>query len=240
MIHTHSGIHRPATHPRYYDAVMNGVMRPLLAAYGGVESRGAEIFNELDGPVITAPKHSSMLDIPADAQSILQGSGGHVSFLAKDNLAVVGLKQLIEFGDGIFVDRDQAVLPAEVLKAVTERSAQESIFGIFPEAKRRPGEPVTKRDIKSGIAYIAFGFGATIVPAGIAGTDKNNRGPIRVVHGEPIVCEQVPDLFDNKRAFVTAARGLQKTLAESITRLQAEADAWSIRDARIYNQPGGL
>lgn len=232
MIHTHSGIHRPATHPRYYDAVMNGVMGPTLGLYGGVESRGAEIYNEIDGASIAAPDHDSMLDIPVLAQSVLRGSGNHVSFLCKDNLDMSALGWLIEYGDGIFVDRDLKKISPEVIATIQSRAKQNGVFGIFPEATRRPDQLIAPRDIKSGISQIAFGFGMAIVPVGIAGTSPNNRGPLRAVHGEPIVCEQIPDMLgENKRAYVEAAKKLRQTLASDITDLRAEAQAWSDHDA---------
>ncbi len=231
MAYEHLGEHRPATHPRYYNFVMGHVMEPLLDHYGGIEHRGADVFAYINDGGILAPKHSGQLDTPASAQAILEATGDHLTFLGKEKLAKPVLKQLIEYGDGIIIDRSE-MFSVEDMAEITRRIVAKGLFGIFPEGERRPGELITPKDVKRGVLALALSFGIPIVPAGIAGTDKDNRGPIRLVFGEPMEFGQTEGLFDNPKELIRATKKPRQQLADEISKLQVEADKWSLQDTR--------
>lgn len=224
--------HLPGPHPHYYDVVMHGVMKPLLAMYGGVEHRGAEVLSEIEGPVIVAPRHQSMLDVPAVAQAALEGADEHVHFMAKQELwKVPGLGKLIEWGGGFPIDRDTGTLPLETQEHLEGLVTQDALIGIFPEGMRRSGDTIGHKDIRAAVPRLATTYGITIVPVGVAGTEKGNRAPIKVVFGEPIA----PEAAHTRRPNI-----LRRALATSIQALQDEAASWSrysVIDARHSRKP---
>lgn len=231
MAYEHSGGHRPATHPRYYNAVMGHVMDPILEHYGGIEYRGAEVLASFDEAAIIAPKHSGQLDTPATAMAVLETTDDHITFLGKEKLGKPVLKQLIEYGDGIIIDRSE-MFSEEDMQKIAARIDQGGLFGIYVEGERRPGELITPRYVKRGAIALALEFGLRFVPVGIAGTDKNNRGPIRLVFGDSFKFEQETGLFEDHRKLVRATKEPKKELAARIAEVQTEAEAWSRTDTR--------
>lgn len=229
MAYQHLGQHRPATHPHYYDLVMAHVMEPILDHYGGIEHRGAEVLSSIGGAGIIAPKHSGQLDTPATAQAVLETTGDHLTFLGKPELGKPVLKQLIEYGDGIIIDRSE-MFSTDVIEEITRRENENGLFGIYVEGERRPEQLITAKDVKRGAIALALHFGLPFVPVGVAGTNKRNRGPIRLVFGEPMEFGQVDGLFEDTKLLIRATKEPRQRLAAEISKVQAEAEAWSLRD----------
>jgi 1-acyl-sn-glycerol-3-phosphate acyltransferase len=231
MAYQHLGQHRPATHPHYYNSVMSHVMEPILDHYGGIEHRGAEVLTSIDGSGIITPKHNGQLETPALALAVLETTGDHLTFLGKPELGKPVLKQLIEYGDGIIIDRGE-MLSTDDIEEITRREEEDGLFVIYVEGKRRPEQLITAKDVKRGAIALALHFGKPVIPVGTAGTNKHNRGPIRLVFGEPMEFGQVDGLFEDTKLLIRATKEPRQRLAAEISKVQAEAEAWSLRDAR--------
>lgn len=220
--------HLPGPHRVYYNAVMKGVMAPLLLGYGGLKHTGAEVFGEIEGPAIASPVHRSMLDTPVTAQAVLEATGMHVHFMGKKELwDIPGLGWLIERGGGFKVDRSQKVMPQETKDHIAQLVAHNAIIGVFPEATRREG-PYINPDHIVGVPMMAAASGATIVPVGIAGTEKGNRRPIRAVFGDPIFVEKA----ETRRELVVQSRHIEKVLPEQMQLLTDAAHSWRDHDLK--------
>lgn len=151
----------------------------------------------LTGPVILAPTHRSLLDIPF----IGFVTARPARFMAKAELfkrRAVG-KFLTELG-GFPVKRgtaDRSALTAAV--AALESGAP---LVIFPEGTRRSGPTIDR--IEEGVAYIALKTGAPVVPIGVAGTEaireRGRRIPffskVIVAVGNPIQVDRVQGRLD--------------------------------------------
>lgn len=210
--------HLPGPHPAYYNAVMRGVMKPFLAMYGGVEFRGAEVLHEIEGPAIVAPRHQSMIDVPAVAQAAFEGAGEHIHWMAKKELwKVPGLGSLIEWGGGFQIDRDADNMPPETEEHLKGIIPGNPLIGIFPEGTRRSGDTIEKKDIRAGAPLVATMFGLPVIPVGVAGTEKGDRGPIKVVFGEPITHEEAHIRRPNK---------LRRAMVAGMQEAQDEAVGW--------------
>ncbi len=142
----------------------------------------------LEGPVIIAPIHRSNVDFALT----LFISKRKVFFMAKDGIfkfAPFG-RLLVHLGAfpihrGATTDRDSMNSAQEVLR-------QGQALVLFPEGTRKEGPLVGP--LQDGAMFIAARTGATVVPVGIAGSDRalplGAKLPrlvrIRIVIGAPI------------------------------------------------------
>jgi 1-acyl-sn-glycerol-3-phosphate acyltransferase len=141
----------------------------------------------LTGPVLVAPIHRSNLDFAFT----LFISPRKVFFMAKDSLFNVPLlgAALIQLG-AFPVTRGSA--DREALRSAEEVLTAGHALILFPEGTRKYGPHV--EPLHDGAMFIAARTGATVVPVGIAGTDRalpdGARFPrpvtVHVVVGEPI------------------------------------------------------
>ncbi len=227
--------HLPGPHPRYYNFTMKVGMGPLLSMYGGLEHRGAEILTELSGPVIIAPNHRSMLDTPIVAQAALEAADTHVHFMAKSELwKVPGLGKLIEWGGGFKVDRsNQNKTPEETKKHIDFLLIHDGVIGVFPEATRRTGPSINVQHLV-GVPILASESGASVVPVGIAGTEKGERKPFKAIFGEPIFVEPA----NNRKELVSQAKFVKQILHARMQELFDAANQWS--DKSLTSHRGNL
>lgn len=175
-------------------ALLEGVMRPSVAALGAPERAGIDRLAGLsDGPVIFAANHHSHLDTPVVLTSIPE-PWRHQVFVGAA-------------ADYFFRNRLTSAVSALVIGAipierstVTRRSADQAArliergwsMLIFPEGGRSPdgwGQP-----FRGGAAYLSNRCGVPVVPIHIEGTDKilrkgkklPNPANVRVTYGTPL------------------------------------------------------
>jgi 1-acyl-sn-glycerol-3-phosphate acyltransferase len=209
-------------------ALLEGVMRPTVAALGAPERDGLDRLSALtDGPVIFAPNHHSHLDTPVVLTSIPEpwrhrvfvGAAADYFFRNRVTSAVSALAM--------------GAIPIERSK-VTRRSADQAAqlidrgwsMLIFPEGGRSPdgwGQP-----FRGGAAYLASRCRVPVVPMHIEGTARILRkgakrptpASVRVTYGAPIR----PD--DGESAARFAAR-IERAVAELAD--EATTDWWQAR-----------
>jgi 1-acyl-sn-glycerol-3-phosphate acyltransferase len=151
-------------HKSLFYRVVAVVIRGLAQLFFRPRVRGRENI-PLSGPVLIAPIHRSNLDFAFT----LFISPRKVFFMAKDSLFQVPVlgSALIQLG-AFPVKRGTADREAM-------RSAEEVLNGgnaliLFPEGTRKFGPHV--EPLHDGAMFIAARTGATVVPVGIAGTDR--------------------------------------------------------------------
>ena len=173
----------------------------------------------VDGPVIVAPNHRSMWDIPM----LVIACPRRMVFMAKIELYKNWFLERLWFELGGFpVRREIADLRAidhslEVLDAGLA-------LGIYPEGTRSfTGEMLP---FLKGAAWLALHTGAPIVPCAITGTSRRaradeprpkSRRPVTLVFGPPIRVEPEPDPLARR----SKADALTDQLFEAVTELLA-------------------
>lgn len=232
--------HLPGPHPRYYNFTMEAVMAPLLLSYGGVQSRGADVLSDIDGAFLMSSVHRSQMDTPAISQVALREAGIQIHWMCKEEMweqpkqfpafgrYVVG--PLIEYGGGFPVDRDELSLSGQTKAHVEHLIENGAAIGLYPEGTRKKGEVIDAKKIK-GAHTLAAEYGIPIVPAGIAGTEKGHRRPIRIVFGDPIEPNKVSGDW---RAKAREAKRLKLALGDTLQELQDEAVAWRTKSKRLH------
>ena len=131
----------------------------------------------VSGPVLVAPTHRSNLDFAFT----LFMSQRKVFFMAKDSLFRIPIVGPALAALGAFpVTRGAA--DREAMKAAEAVLGSGHALILFPEGTRKAG-PVIE-ELRDGAMFIAARTGATVVPVGLAGTDRSARSrrhPRRVV-----------------------------------------------------------
>jgi 1-acyl-sn-glycerol-3-phosphate acyltransferase len=131
------------------------------------------------GPLIVACNHVSLLDPPVMGSFVPRP----VSYMAKKELFEIPVLGPLIHGLGAYpVDREGSATSA--IKRSVEVLRAGGCVGIFPEGGRNlEGE----KEVRGGVALLASLAKAPVVPAAIVGTnEKNKRGKIKVVFGNPI------------------------------------------------------
>ena len=184
MSETEDLVLNPKKTPIYYAAavLISGAAKLLFRP--SVE--GAENI-PLSGPVLIAPIHRSNVDFAFT----LFISPRKVFFMAKDGLYNHPLfgKLLVRLG-AFPVNRDAADRGSMRLAEEVLRRGQALV--LFPEGTRKDGPNV--EPLHDGAMFIAARTGATVVPVGIAGSDKAmghgakfpRFAKIHIVVGKPI------------------------------------------------------
>ena len=208
--------------------LLEGVLRPSVAALGAPERSGIDRLNGLaGGPVIFAGNHHSHLDTPVVLTSIPEpwrhkmfvGAAADYFFRTRLTSAVSALAI--------------AALPIERSK-VTRKSADQAAvllqdgwsMLIFPEGGRSPdgwGQP-----FRGGAAYLSSRCGVPVVPLHIEGTArilrKGAKRPtpahVRVTFGDPLRAAD----GENATRFAERIERAVATLAD-----EATTDWWQAR-----------
>lgn len=197
-------------------AVLAGLLRGLLR----LEVRGRDHVPSR-GPVILAPNHRSLIDIPV-AGVITKRK---VAFMAKDELFRSRLSSAIIRRLGSFPVR-RGRPDRTALQRALQLLAAGHVVGIFPEGTRRQENRF--QQLEEGFAYVAMRSGAPIVPVAISGTEAvfppGRRLPrlvkVRVAVGEPFRLEG-PRTGVLPRSQIRAATAqAQKRLAEVMNALE--------------------
>jgi 1-acyl-sn-glycerol-3-phosphate acyltransferase len=164
---------------------------PMIRWYTSLEVVGDEHVPS-SGPVIIAPNHRSMLDIPA----LVIACPRPVAFMAKIELyrnrpVSFMWRKLASFP----VRREVADLRA--LDTALALLEQREAVAVYPEGTRnRHGGSLLP--FLEGAAWLGLHTGVPIVPCGVRGTGPGDplrkRRTVRVAFGEPIRVEREPDL----------------------------------------------
>ena len=173
-------------HKSLFYVVVAATIRLLARIMFRPAVRGRENI-PLAGPVLVAPIHRSNLDFVFT----LFMSRRKVFFMAKDSLFAVPLLGRVLITLGAFpVKRGTA--DREALRAAQEVLEAGHALILFPEGTRKYGRHV--EPLHDGAMFIAARTRATVVPVGIAGSDRAlgdgeifpRPAKVRVVVGAPI------------------------------------------------------
>jgi CMP/dCMP kinase len=175
---------RPRPAGPFYTTV-RGTLAALLRGPFRMDVVGGEWIPHR-GPVILAPNHRSLIDIPVAAAVTKR----KVWFMAKEELFKSSVAARFLRALGAFSVKRGRPDRAALLRAF-ELLEQGEIVGIFPEGTRTPGARFD--ELEEGFAYVALKSGAPIVPVAISGTEAvfppGSKRPhfvkIRVSVGEP-------------------------------------------------------
>jgi 1-acyl-sn-glycerol-3-phosphate acyltransferase len=206
-------------HKTVFYRIVTIVIRALAILFFRPSVRGQDNI-PLNGPVLVAPIHRSNLDFAFT----LFMSPRKVFFMAKDSLFRVPVLGTAITSLGAFpVKRGTA--DREAL-----RSAEEVLRGghaliLFPEGTRKYGPDV--EPLHDGAMFIAARTGATVVPVGIANTDRalpdGAKFPrplkVRIVVGEalaPLEHEGRPSRRDISAKTEELRQALQDTYHDSL------------------------
>ena len=173
-------------HKSVFYRVVAVLIRGLAQLFFRPQVRGRENI-PLTGPVLVAPIHRSNLDFAFT----LFISPRKVFFMAKDSLFNVPILGSALISLGAFpVKRGTA--DREAMRSAEEVLTEGHALILFPEGTRKYGHHV--EPLHDGAMFIAARTNATVVPVGIAGTDRalpdGAKFPrpvkVRVVVGAPI------------------------------------------------------
>jgi 1-acyl-sn-glycerol-3-phosphate acyltransferase len=175
---------RPHRADLFY-AATRGILAGLLRGVFRLEITGRELI-PARGPLILAPNHRSLIDIPVAAAVTKR----KVWFMAKEELFASKLSAALLGRLGAFPVRRGRPDRAPLQRAL-QLLSQGEVVGIFPEGTRRP--LARFEELEEGFAYVAIRSGAPVVPVAISGTEAifppGGKLPhlvrIRVAVGEP-------------------------------------------------------
>lgn len=208
-------------------AIVEGVMRPAIAAVARPRRLGADRLDGVDGPVIFAANHHSHVDTPLLLTSIptpwrhrmVVGAAADYFFGTRATGAVAALAM------GAFpIDRHKVGRrSADLARSLIDDGWS---LLIFPEGGRSPdgwGQP-----FRGGAAYLALRAGVPVVPVHLVGTGRILRKgralprPSRttVTFGAPLR----PDDGDDSRRFAARIEAAVAVLSD-----EATTDWWQAR-----------
>jgi 1-acyl-sn-glycerol-3-phosphate acyltransferase len=148
------------------------------------EVRGRENL-PAQGAYLLAFNHLSMVDAPLLLIHVPRQMVGMMTDKYAQSPFIGWLANLM---GALWVARGEADLNA--IKASLGHLRSGGILAISPEGTRSPSSQLLKA--KTGVAYLATRTGVTIVPAGLAGTEKVfdnvrrlRRTPVKLIFGEP-------------------------------------------------------
>ncbi|HWD41067.1 MAG TPA: lysophospholipid acyltransferase family protein [Fimbriimonas sp.] len=159
--------------------VATGLFRHIVFPLrGGAKARGLDRV-PVEGGMILASIHMSWLDPPALAATLKKR---RLRAFAKEELWKNKLFGRIIEGIGAFpVKRGEGDLES-IRKCISILQGGEAVI-VFPEGTRNDG--VTMNPLQSGVAMLAKKANVPVVPAGICGTQKEGKGRVTVVYGDP-------------------------------------------------------
>jgi 1-acyl-sn-glycerol-3-phosphate acyltransferase len=171
--------------------VARGLFATLVfSRRGGIRVQGLERV-PTEGGMILASVHLSELDPPALAVALRKR---RLRAMAKEELWDNRLFGAIIKGIGAFPVKRGAGDTESIRTCIAILQAGEAVI-VFPEGHRNDG--VSLNPMLSGVAMLSKKAGVPVVPAGISGTRKGDKGPVTVIFGEPFRYE---DSFSEGRA----------------------------------------
>lgn len=180
--------------------LVEGVMRPLVCAFGSPERVGTDRLDDIDGPVVFAANHHSHFDTPLMLTSIpdrwrhklVVGAAADYFFGAQVTSALSALVI-----GAIPIERNKVGRKsADLARGLIDDGWS---MLIFPEGGRSPdgwGQP-----FRGGAAYIAQRCGVPVVPIHLEGTgrilrkgkNRPSRARVTVTFGSPLVAQPKED-----------------------------------------------
>lgn len=175
-----------------------------------------------DGPLIVASNHLSFMD----SIVIPLASGRTVHFLGKaeyfqgTGLRGRAVRWFHETAGTIPVHRTHARAAAESLVEAERVLRTGRAFGIYPEGTRSPDGRLHRG--RTGVARLAVGTGATLVPCGVTGTDRvqppgsNGFRPAKVTvrFGPPIDVAGLAERFQKAALLRAVTDAVMDAIAE--------------------------
>lgn len=190
--------------------VTRAVLVSWFTGLHGVKWRGAHRVPR-EGPVILAPNHQTYYDPPM----VACGTWRLQTYFANDYLfKVPGLKQFITALGAFPVKRNSLRSAYETAKSVLEHGGS---VVMFPEGTRTRDGKIGP--LQEGVARLALGTGAAIVPVTIFGGwetwpryHKVPRPfkPLRVIYHEPIRCQVTTDRVELRRRMAEITAHLER------------------------------
>jgi 1-acyl-sn-glycerol-3-phosphate acyltransferase len=168
--------------------LLRRVLPPIVLPFFKVEVEGMEHI-PLGGPAVIACNHLSFIDSFVLALVLPRP----LYFLGKSDYWESGRTRWLVAGAGVVpVYRDGGDRSEATLRAGIELLQQGKMLGIYPEGTRSPDGRLYRG--KTGPVRMALEAGATVVPAGISGSDLAmpqdrkviRRHPIRLRFGRPV------------------------------------------------------
>lgn len=145
------------------------VGRTIVGALTRVRVDGLEHARGLTGPVIVAANHASNADGVLVASWITPAIRRRLYLLGKQEALAWPLIGLgLRFNGVLGIRRGAADL--EAFRAARHILDEGHVLGIFPEGTRSPTGAL--QEAKDGLAILALRTGATILPVGVANTDR--------------------------------------------------------------------
>ncbi len=171
------------------------ILKPVLWLLYRPHVTGRESFPR-SGAVLLVSNHFSMLDTVL----IPSFTPRKVQFLAKASLFSSPIGRWFFTGIGaVPVHRGASSAAQAALDAGRDVLAHGSVFVVFPEGSRSRDGRLYRG--KSGAAWLALETGATVVPVGILGTNRElrdpvtgKRQPIRIHFGAPLMLDDLAGL----------------------------------------------
>lgn len=188
--------------------MMRALWRPKVSGLENVPSTG---------PVILASNHLSVVDsfvIPIVTRR-------PVYFLAKNEYFVRPLTRWLMLGlNQIPVDRSGGRASLMALDAALPVLREGKALGIYPEGTRSPDGRLYRG--RPGVAKLALDAGATVVPVGLAGTERIQpighrfprlTGEVSIALGEPLDLSPWRDRPTDSRALREITEALMRRIA---------------------------
>jgi 1-acyl-sn-glycerol-3-phosphate acyltransferase len=224
--------HLAVPHPALYK-LSAFVTKKYLNRHGGLTYSGVENL-ENSGPLVVAPRHWSLWDIPAVSIAALEGAGIQMYGMAKQELMSNWLTRWYLTSTGaISVVRsetlDEASQP-ETEEQIAEVMDANGVICVYPDGTRlgeiNPEED--PRKFKRGALIIALKHGATIIPTGVSGTTASKLKddlPAHVHYGRGLAFEKLAkDLMDDPRKIIQAVKPHRAKLHDGLVEAQRIAD----------------
>ena len=190
----------------------------VFPARGGIRSVGTDRVPTTGG-LIVAPIHMSSLDPPALAVTLKKR---RLRAMAKEELWNNKLFGAIIQAIGAFPVKRGAGDTESVRKCIAILQGGEAVI-VFPEGHRNDGE--TMNPLLSGVAMLAKKAAVPVLPVGIAGTRKGQKGRSTVVYGEPFRYEDISGGANEKESrqlfLDELAKRIQALCAEAGTQLKS-------------------
>ena len=180
----------------------------FLNLFCRVEIQGQENIPH-KGPAIFAVNHLGLLDPPLGLVAVNRPDAtGWVADKHKKNPFYSYLVNLL---GGIWLDRDHVDMQA--LRKALQALKEGRLFGLAPEGTRSPTGALIPA--KEGASYLAMSSGATIIPAGLMGTEtvphewKRFRRPRMTIRiGQPFTLPPI----DRRNRQEALARGTEEIM----------------------------
>lgn len=181
----------------------------------------------VEGPLIVAPIHVSLLDPPCVAAGLPRG----LRFMAKEELFRFRPFAALITSLGSFPVKRGAGDMEAIRRAISELERGRAVL-VFPEGTRN--DAVTMLPINRGVAMLAKRTGAPVLPVGVCGTHRSwprgskrlRRSAFAVSFGVPLTYAEFAADGDDRRA----REAFSSELARRILEATREA-GWEVRAA---------